>query len=117
MANLISSGRRASFALLGALGLTGCSTTSVLHALVPSDTYRAMPDQAYGPDPRHRLDLYLPTAAPGPAPVVVFFYGGSWTRGERADYRFVGEALAASGIVGGGGRLPAQPAGALPGVS
>lgn len=32
-------------------------------------------------------------------PVVVFFYGGSWKRGERAHYRFVGEALAEQGLV------------------
>jgi acetyl esterase/lipase len=29
---------------------------------------------------------------------VVFFYGGSWTTGERATYKFVGEALASRGI-------------------
>jgi acetyl esterase/lipase len=29
----------------------------------------------------------------------VFFYGGSWNRGRRADYRFVGRALASRGIV------------------
>jgi acetyl esterase/lipase len=102
MANLISSGRRASLraplALLGAVGLSGCSSSALLHAFVPTDTYRALPEQAYGPDPRHRLDLYLPTSSAAPAPLVVFFYGGSWTRGERADYRFVGEALAARGM-------------------
>ena len=32
-------------------------------------------------------------------PMVVFFYGGSWTSGDRADYKFVGEALASHGIV------------------
>ncbi len=32
-------------------------------------------------------------------PIVVFFYGGSWSSGERADYRFVGEALASNGVV------------------
>jgi acetyl esterase/lipase len=31
--------------------------------------------------------------------VAVFFYGGSWNRGERADYRFVGEALASRGVL------------------
>ena len=31
--------------------------------------------------------------------MVVFFYGGSWTDGERGDYRFVGEAFASQGIV------------------
>jgi len=58
-------------------------------------------DLAYGPDPRQRLDVYVPRGA-GPrsaAPVAVFFYGGSWNRGDRADYRFVGQALAARGII------------------
>ena len=33
------------------------------------------------------------------APVVVFFYGGSWSSGERGGYAFVGQALAARGFV------------------
>jgi acetyl esterase/lipase len=45
-----------------------------------------------------KLDVYRPTGALH-APVVVFFYGGSWVRGERAWYRFVGTALAAHGVV------------------
>jgi len=32
-------------------------------------------------------------------PIVVFIYGGSWQNGSRADYRFVGEALASAGFV------------------
>jgi acetyl esterase/lipase len=32
-------------------------------------------------------------------PVVVFFYGGSWTTGSRGLYRFVGAALAEKGFV------------------
>ncbi len=31
--------------------------------------------------------------------MAVFFYGGSWSSGKRADYKFVGEALASRGIV------------------
>jgi acetyl esterase/lipase len=45
------------------------------------------------------LDVYRPAASPRPAPVVVFFYGGSWRNGERGWYRFVGRALARAGIV------------------
>lgn len=44
------------------------------------------------------LDAYQPAHA-AHAPVVVFFYGGSWVHGERAWYRFVGAALASRGIV------------------
>jgi len=88
---------------LTALGLLpllqACSPLRVIDALVPSDTHTRVPDLAYGPDPRHRLDAYLPARPVPQAPIVVFFYGGSWTTGERADYRFVGEALASRGIV------------------
>lgn len=90
--------RQGILAALAAL-LTGCSAVEVLDALVPADTYRGRAGIAYGPDARQRLDVYQPLAPAGPAPVVVFFYGGNWTSGERADYRFVGEALASRGVV------------------
>ena len=45
-----------------------------------------------------KLDVYRP-ADTHPVPVVVFFYGGAWQSGERAWYRYAGEALARHGIV------------------
>ncbi len=62
------------------------------------NSHRVQDSLPYGPLPRHRLDVYAPSAAASPSghPVVVFLYGGAWNRGERADYRFVGEALAAA---------------------
>lgn len=81
------------------LALSGCSATGALNILVPSSTYRVEPNVAYGEEARQRLDVYLPTDATTDAPLVVFFYGGSWSRGSRSDYRFVGEALASAGIV------------------
>jgi acetyl esterase/lipase len=54
-------------------------------------------------DPEHRLglDVYRAQGRTGaaPAPVVVFFYGGSWQRGEREQYRFVGRRLAENGVL------------------
>jgi acetyl esterase/lipase len=81
--------------------LSGCSLMGVLNSLVPSDTYKLFQDTSYGALPRHKLDVYTPKqAAPnGGYPVVVFFYGGAWNRGEKADYKFVGEALASRGIL------------------
>ena len=79
--------------------LTACSGVDVLNAIVPTDTYRRTEGLAYGPDARQLLDVYQPRENPGNAPMVVFFYGGSWSSGERGDYRFVGEALASQGIV------------------
>ena len=45
-----------------------------------------------------KLDVFAPHAA-ADAPVIVFFYGGSWEEGRRRWYRYVGEALASHGIV------------------
>lgn len=90
--------RRSFFAMLPAL-LSACSAVDVLNATVATDTYRRVDDQPYGPDARQRLDVYQPNADVKNAPLVVFFYGGSWSMGDRADYRFVGEALASQGMV------------------
>ena len=94
--------RRSFFAMLPAL-LTACSAVDVLNATVATDTYRRLEDQSYGPDARQRLDVYIPigqsSAEIKNTPLVVFFYGGSWSMGDRADYRFVGEALASRGMV------------------
>lgn len=81
--------------------LSGCSGAQLLDHLVVHDTYHGTTGVPYGDDPRQLLDVYQPYTgtASGNAPVVLFFYGGSWTRGERAQYRFVGEALAANGII------------------
>ena len=79
--------------------LTACSAVDLLNATVATDTYQRTEGLAYGPDPRQKVDVYQPARAVANPPMVVFFYGGSWSFGDRADYRFVGEALASQGIV------------------
>ena len=91
-----------SAAWAGAALLSACSSASLLDAVVPADSYVTRPTAAYGTQPRQQLDIYLPLpaqrASSAAYPLVVFFYGGSWTQGERSDYRFVGEALASRGV-------------------
>jgi acetyl esterase/lipase len=85
---------------LVALFLAGCTKFQVLDAIVPPCGYSRTRDLAYGTDPRQRLDVYRPThTGREPAAVVIFFYGGSWQAGFKADYRFVGQALASRGFV------------------
>ena len=88
-------------ALLLAVALAACSPVRTLNALAPEGTYTRTVGTAYGAGPRQVLDVYRPTrtAPAGGWPVVVFFYGGSWNKGERGDYAFVGEALASRGIL------------------
>ena len=91
-----------SLALTGAagVGLAGCSRLELFDAITPRDdgASRVASGISYGPDPRLKLDVYAPQDARG-APVVVFFYGGSWNSGERVDYGFLGTALAAQGFI------------------
>ncbi|MET3493737.1 alpha/beta hydrolase [Variovorax boronicumulans] len=83
--------------------LSACSPIKVLNRLVPEDTYQFQGGIAYGAAPRQQLDVYQPLPATRPAkgarPLVVFFFGGTWTSGDRASYKFIGEALAARGAV------------------
>ncbi len=76
---------------------SGGLAIDLLNRMAPRRGVRVLPDLAYGPGPRRVLDLYAPST--GPAPVVVFFYGGGWEEGERAMYRFVAATLAARGIL------------------
>ena len=87
------------FTLAIAAFLAACSPIKVLNALTPSSTFTKTSAIAYGDDPRQKLDIYRPVPAISNAPVVVFFYGGSWNSGSKDDYGFVGEALASRGIV------------------
>ncbi|MGR3886936.1 alpha/beta hydrolase [Pseudomonas sp. 1152_12] len=87
------------FTLVIAAFLAACSPIKVLNALTPSSTFTKTSAIAYGADPRQTLDIYRPVSASPNAPVVVFFYGGSWNSGAKEDYGFVGEALASRGIV------------------
>lgn len=89
------------------LPLGACSPTALLNAFVPSEGYVLHEDVAYGDAERQVMDIYRPEIGPesGPesesddAPVVVYFYGGSWKSGSRRTYRFMGEALARNGFV------------------
>jgi acetyl esterase/lipase len=79
------------------LSLVGCSPVTLLNATSGGD-FHVTKNIAYMPGPRGTLDVYVPDDAVN-APVVVFFYGGSWQGGSKNMYRFLGAALAARGVV------------------
>jgi acetyl esterase/lipase len=80
--------------------VTGCSSAQFLVANAPdafSHVERHV-DLTYGAENRQKLDVYAPRGA-ADLPVVIFWYGGSWIEGSKADYRFVGTELARLGFV------------------
>ena len=87
---------------------SACTPIKILNSLVPETSYELISAKAYGTSNRQRLDIYLPkvntkeSAAQSTSAlkkVVIFYYGGNWDSGERADYKFVGEALSAQGFI------------------
>jgi acetyl esterase/lipase len=73
----------------------------IFNLLVPKDDESILwqKDMAYGPDPRQKLDIYMPRETRGLVPIVVFVHGGSWQEGNKNPYGFVGRALAAKGFM------------------
>jgi triacylglycerol lipase len=71
------------------------------------ERYRIERDQAYGPDARHRLDIFAP-AEPDegpPRPVLLFVHGGGFVRGDKGGpedpfYNNVGMWAVRRGLLG-----------------
>ena len=86
---------------LASLLLAGCAGTlfGMVNTGAPRDGIAPGPSVEFAPDRGLALDVYRPDRADGAAPLVVFFYGGSWQNGSRGRYAFAGRALAARGLV------------------
>ncbi|MGH8429686.1 MAG: alpha/beta hydrolase [Solimonas sp.] len=84
--------------LTATMFLTGCSGPQLLNTFTPSDGYNLASNLPFDPTTGLTLDVYTPAGAKN-APVVVFFFGGRWTEGDKLQYKFVGQALASRGIV------------------
>jgi len=80
-----------------ALLVSGCQST--FFGLVNRDSTQPDTTAVYDTTRGLALDIYRPQNAAPDAPVVLFFYGGSWQYGTRAQYRFVGSRLAQNGVV------------------
>lgn len=88
--------------LIGLLLLiTACTDAGIAAINLPArlaDVDREL-DTVFAPDKELSLDVYCPFNDEMDRPVIVFFYGGSWQTGDKADYRFIGSELAAQGFV------------------
>ena len=74
-----------------------CSPFSVIDAIVPEEGYERETAIPYGAEERQKLDLYRPTRPNSDHSIIVFLYGGSWRMGDRRQYRFAAQPLAAAG--------------------
>jgi acetyl esterase/lipase len=83
---------------LFALLLGACASPQMANRMAADSGYKLVENQPYERSRGLDLDVYYPPQAAG-APVVVFFHGGRWTLGNKAEFRFVGQALASRGFV------------------
>lgn len=68
-----------------------------LNGLTPKKGYQFEPHLAYGLQDRQHFDLFRSTAPRAERPLIVFVHGGAWSRGDKKEYRFIGEAFAKEG--------------------
>jgi len=88
---------KAVLASAAALLIAGCQ--SVAFSVANRGVADADASAIYDAERNLSLDIYRPAAVDADTPVVVFFYGGNWKTGSRAQYRFVGRRLARSGML------------------
>ena len=65
----------------------------------PGNGLRTTNDMAYGLLPRHKLDIVQPAAMRADTPIIVFFYGGHWEHGRKANYALHAACIAQAGAV------------------
>lgn len=88
--------------VLPILLLGGCSALQVVNSLSKIYTVDVKENLSFGEHPKLKYDLYLPDTPNqefATTPVIVFFYGGSWNRGDKSEYEFVGRRLASMGYI------------------
>lgn len=72
----------------------------VLNAITGKN-FKVVHDLVYGDDIRQKLDIYSPLDASSEQqkPVILFVHGGTWQRGDKNQYLFVGESFTQAGYV------------------
>jgi acetyl esterase/lipase len=81
------------------LALSACSSQQFLNAVASDSGYALSQNVVYDDGTGLKMDIYAPQNVQN-APVVVFFFGGRWEEGNKEQYKFIGQALAARGFVG-----------------
>ena len=84
--------------LLISLLSTACSPFKAADILSPYSGYAVTKDLPYGKLHRQTLDVYTPTGKLASEDIIIFIYGGSWTSGEKSNYRFIAQPFAEAGF-------------------
>lgn len=83
--------------LVALTSVSACSVFDFANSFNENSASSVQKGISYGSLPRQQLDWYIPQQPQEHTAVIIFFYGGGWVSGERADYAFVARRLAAMG--------------------
>lgn len=84
--------------LLASAMLGACSSAGMMNSMSSDVGFQLTESVPFDAATGLTADVYRPIAARN-APVVVYFYGGRWSFGDKSDFKFVGQALASRGYV------------------
>lgn len=79
--------------IIVALSVSACSGLDLLDSVTPNGEMTAHKDIAFSDHERGKMDIYVPLAEGNDRPIVLWLYGGSWSSGDKDDYRFIAEWL------------------------
>lgn len=81
--------------------ISGCQSAGLYLANLSNsvNSYEIKQDISYGQEVWQKLDVYLPKNAKVKKPIVVFYYGGSWTKGSKEEYEFVANRMIEDGYI------------------
>jgi len=71
---------------------------TVTEGLTTPDNVKRYDDISYGESPEQMLDVYRPSDAEGPLPVIVNVHGGGWVYGNKEHYQYYCMRLAGYGF-------------------
>lgn len=87
------------FLLISGAALTFYRYPAALASLLAGGHADVSRDLAYGSLDRQRFDLYVPPDLTPEAPLLIFFYGGAWTFGDKDLYQALGQTFAKENMV------------------
>jgi len=76
---------------------SGTQAIDLLNGVIPAIGYDLQSNVSYGSNPRHRMDIYVPSKPAQQAHTVLFVHGGAWREGNKEQYEFVGQSLSSAG--------------------
>jgi acetyl esterase len=107
-ASLLISPRPAALLVRKVFAAGGAKTAEALDKHAPADVV-ALVNERYGPEPDMLLDVFRPSSASGPLPLLLWVHGGGFCGGAKEELEGYFKLIASNGYVVAGPRYSLAP--------